>query len=184
MHPSTQAVISSFQQLLKQSAVSKIQLQKKYYQRSFDLIMILRVTQQNDPQNSLFINHVIGKENLLESNKSWVLLGRMDSNQVQFGERFSASISPLFNKRWWSNPRWSIFPIFEHFNWSWDPKNYFTNNTKTIQALLQESERLYMATRAWYMVNMIWSMVLILTWQLVNCFCGDIMMIKNCVSGW
>ena len=29
MHPSTQAVISSFQQLLKQSAVSKIQLQKK-----------------------------------------------------------------------------------------------------------------------------------------------------------
>ena len=100
MHPSTQAVISSFQQLLKQSAVSKIQLQKKYYQRSFDLIMILRVTQQNDPQNSLFINHVIGKENLLESNKSWVLLGRMDSNQVQFGERFSASISPLFNKRW------------------------------------------------------------------------------------
>ena len=56
MHPSTQAVISSFQQLLKQSAVSKIQLQKKYYnyQRSFDLIMILRVTQQNDPQNSLF----------------------------------------------------------------------------------------------------------------------------------
>ena len=41
---------------------------------------------------------MIGKENLLESNKSWVLLGRMDSNQVQFGERFSASISPLFNK--------------------------------------------------------------------------------------
>ena len=44
-----------------------------------------------------FLNHVIGKENLLESNKSWVLLGRMDSNQVQFGERFSASISPLFS---------------------------------------------------------------------------------------
>ena len=103
MHPSTPAVISSFQQLLKQSAVSKIQLKKKY-QRPFDLIMeymlMVRVTQQNDPQNSLFINHVIGKENLLESNKSWVLLGRMDSNQVQFGERFSASISPLFNKRW------------------------------------------------------------------------------------
>ena len=51
-------------------------------------MLMVRVTQQNDPQNSHFINHVIGKENLLESNKSWVLLGRMDSNQVQFGERF------------------------------------------------------------------------------------------------
>ena len=104
MHPSTQAVISSFQQLLKQSAFSKIQLKKKDYQRPVDLIieymLMVRVTQQNDTQNSPFINHVIGKENLLESNKSWVLLGRMDSNQVQFGERFSASISPLFNKRW------------------------------------------------------------------------------------
>ena len=70
MHPSTQAVISSFQQLLKQSTVSKIQLQKKYYQRSFDLIMILRVTQQNDPQNSLFINHVIGKEICLNAIKA------------------------------------------------------------------------------------------------------------------
>ena len=50
--------------------------------------MILRVTHQNDPQNRHFINHVIGKENLLESDKSWVLLERMDSNQVQFGERF------------------------------------------------------------------------------------------------
>ena len=145
MHPSTQAVISSFQQLLQQSALSKIQLQKNH-QRPFDLIMeyslMVRVTKQNDPQNSLFIYHVIGKENLLESNKSWVLLGRMDSNQVQFGERFSASISPLFNKRWWSNPRWSTFPIFKHLNWSWDPK-ITTQATQRIPMQQRPSKRFF-----------------------------------------